>query len=124
MLRVIAMLLLSAVPCPSLMVSAHGLPKASPAAVGTNPETLGQVPAAAHKMVEENKISGAVTMVLRHGKVVQFDARGWQDVERQQPLQTDTIFRIYPMSKPITRVAVMLLYEEGRIRLDSPVLMK
>ena len=71
--------------------------------------------------VDEGKLAGVVTLVARHGKIAHLSAAGTQDVETGVPLATDSIFRIYSMTKPITGVAMMILHEEGRWRLDDPV---
>ena len=71
--------------------------------------------------VDEGKLAGVVTMVARRGKVAHFERFGVMDIETRKPMQLDTIFRIYSMSKPITSVAVMMLYEEGRFLLNDPV---
>ena len=63
----------------------------------------------------------SVTMVARHGKVVEFDAAGKRDIASNAPMQKDSIFRIYSMSKPITGVAMMILFEEGKWQLNDPV---
>jgi len=59
--------------------------------------------------------------VSRRGKVVHFERFGLMDIESNKPMQADTIFRIYSMTKPITSVAMMMLYEEGRFQLDDPI---
>ena len=64
---------------------------------------------------------GIVTLVARDGKVVDVHATGFQDVESKTPMRENTIFRIASMSKPITSVAIMMLYEEGKLRLNDPV---
>ena len=71
--------------------------------------------------LDEKKLAGAVTMVIRNGGVVHFEAHGWQDIENRVPMRTDTIFRIYSMTKPIVSTAVMMLAESGEIDLDAPV---
>ena len=71
--------------------------------------------------LDEKKLAGAVTMVIRNGGVVHLEAHGWQDVENRVPMRTDTIFRIYSMTKPIVSTAVMMLAESGEIDLDAPV---
>ena len=71
--------------------------------------------------LDEKKLAGAVTMVIRNGGVVHLEAHGWQDVENRVPMRTDTIFRIYSMTKPIVSTAVMMLAESGKIDLDAPV---
>ena len=60
-------------------------------------------------------------MVARRGEIAHLGVNGWADVERKQPLATDTIFRIYSMTKPLTSVAFMMLVEEGKVALDQPV---
>jgi len=71
--------------------------------------------------VDQNKLPGTIAMVARHGKVVYFEHCGMMDVEAAKPMQFDTIFRIYSMTKPVTSVALMMLYEEGRFQLHDPV---
>jgi CubicO group peptidase (beta-lactamase class C family) len=77
-----------------------------------------------HRMqryVDEGKLAGILSMVSRHGQIVHMSTCGMMDIEAQKPMQFDTLFRIYSMSKPITSVAVMMLYEEGLFHLDDPV---
>jgi CubicO group peptidase (beta-lactamase class C family) len=71
--------------------------------------------------IEPGKLPCAVTLVARHGKVIWTNAQGLMDVERNKPAQRDTIFRIYSMTKPVTSVAMMQLYEQGHFLLDDPV---
>lgn len=71
--------------------------------------------------IEPGKIAGALTLVARGGQVAHFSPLGRMDMERDRPMREDTIFRIYSMTKPITSVALMMLYEEGRLRLTDPV---
>lgn len=71
--------------------------------------------------IEESRLSGAVVMVAQDGKVLLQEALGYQNVEEKIPMATDTIFRIFSMTKPIAGVAMMMLYDEGRFDLDDPV---
>jgi CubicO group peptidase (beta-lactamase class C family) len=71
--------------------------------------------------VDRHEAGGIVTLVAREGKVVDVHAVGFRDVESNGPMRQDTIFRIASMSKPITSVAVMMLYEEGKLQLTDPV---
>lgn len=71
--------------------------------------------------ISTGKLPGAVTLVARHGQVVWTHAQGLMDVERNKPARNDTIFRIYSMTKPVTSIAMMQLYEQGRFLLDDPV---
>ncbi len=71
--------------------------------------------------VEPGKIAGCQTLVARHGHVASFSSLGYMDRERQRPMAADTIFRIFSMTKPITSVALMMLYEQGAFQLNDPV---
>jgi CubicO group peptidase (beta-lactamase class C family) len=73
------------------------------------------------QLVDDRQVAGMVTMLARHGIIVQSETFGYQDVEEQIPMQNDTIFRIYSMTKPITGVAMMILHERGLWDLDDPV---
>jgi CubicO group peptidase (beta-lactamase class C family) len=102
--------------------SAQQAPAAStPESVGISSERLGRLHRGMQAIVDRREAAGIVTLVGREGKVVEVHASGFQDVEGKTPMRTDTIFRIASMSKPITSVAVMLLYEEGRLLLTDPV---
>jgi CubicO group peptidase (beta-lactamase class C family) len=72
-------------------------------------------------LVDEKQVAGLVTLVERHGKIVDFNAVGQLDVRKSDPAQKDSIFRIYSMSKPVTGVAMMMLYEEGKWQINDPV---
>lgn len=98
-----------------------GLPAAPPAAVGVSGERLEQLNAEMRRLVDERELAGIVTMVARHGKLVNADVYGYQDLESHTPLKRDSIFRIYSMSKPITGVAMMMLYQEGKWHPDDPL---
>ena len=71
--------------------------------------------------VDRHEAGGIVTLIARDGKIVDVHASGFQDVESHTPMRTDTLFRIASMTKPITSVAVMMLYEEGKLLLTDPV---
>jgi len=73
------------------------------------------------KYLDTGKLPCALTLVERNGQIAHFSALGSMDVERNRPLQQDTIFRIYSMTKPLTSLALMMLVEEGRVSLDDPV---
>ncbi|MDE2691583.1 MAG: serine hydrolase [Acidobacteriota bacterium] len=97
------------------------LQHAKPADVGMDPAGLEKLNEAMHGMVDGGQLAGVVTMVSRKGKVVHFDAYGKRDIENGLPVEKDTIFRIYSMTKPIIGVALMTYYDEGRFTLDDPV---
>lgn len=94
---------------------------AAPASAGVSPAGLQALDKTFHGLVDEGRLAGVTTLLARHGKVVHFDAYGVQDVNTKAPLRRDTIFRIASMTKPVTGVAMMILYEEGKWKLDDPV---
>jgi CubicO group peptidase (beta-lactamase class C family) len=96
-------------------------PKATPASVGVSTERLNRLHAGMQGFVDRKEVGGIVSLVAREGKVVDLTAFGFQDVEKQTPMKTDSIFRIASMTKPVTSVAIMMLYEEGKLFLSDPV---
>jgi CubicO group peptidase (beta-lactamase class C family) len=74
-----------------------------------------------HALVDDRRLAGVVTLVARHGRIVNFDAYGKLDVSETAPVQRDSIFRLASMTKPITGAAMMILWEEGKWALDDPV---
>ena len=107
--------------CITTLAFAQGLPIAVPEAVGVSTESLKRIRPVMQGYVDDGRIAGFLTAVARHGKIVHFETIGMQDIENNKPMAVDTIFRIHSMSKPITSVAVMMLYEEGHFQLDTPV---
>jgi len=99
----------------------QGLPMASPKSVGLSQERLGRITAVMQKHVDDGLLAGAVAIIVRDGKVAYLQSVGMRDKEQQVQMSPDTIFRIASMSKPITSVAVMMLYEEGRFQLKDPI---
>ena len=97
------------------------LPKGNPADAGFSVDRLTRLEQFVDTEVERNRIPGALTVIARDGKVVHTHIAGYQDVESRTPLKEDTIFRIYSMTKPVIGVAVMLLVEDGKIKLSDPV---
>ncbi len=73
------------------------------------------------RYVDEGKLAGVMTMVARHGKIVHLSVAGTYGVDNEKSLSEDTLFRIYSMTKPVTAVALMMLYEEGAFQLSDPV---
>ncbi len=93
----------------------------TPEEVGLSSERLERIGNAIRHSIHEGRIAGGVSLVARHGEIAYFKALGMADRESKKPMQKDAIFRICSMSKPITSVAVMILYEEGRFTLSDPV---
>jgi len=96
-------------------------PRAQPEAVGFSSEKLRKLDEAMQAMVDQGQVAGAVTVLARHGQVVQAAAFGKRGLETGDPMPMDAIFRIRSETKPVTGVAMMILYEEGRWKLDDPV---
>ncbi len=107
--------------CIPTVVFGQGLPTAIPEEVGVSAERLERIRPVLQDYVDKGNLPGFLTVVARRGKIVHFETIGMQDVENNKPVEADTIFRIYSMSKPITSVAVMMLYEEGHFQLGTPV---
>ena len=103
----------------SLPAIAADLPKAAPAEVGVG--RLDRITQMFKADTDAKRIPGAVIMIARNGKVVYHEAFGVQDPATGKPMQKDSIFRMYSMTKPITGVAVLMLMEEGKIRLTDPI---
>ena len=97
------------------------LPVARPESVGFAAGGLEQMDAGMQDLIDKKHLAGIVTLVARHGKVVQHKAYGVQSLETNAPMKTDTIARIYSMTKPITGVAMMMLYEEGKWQPSDPI---
>ena len=92
-----------------------------PEQVGCSSERLKRIGMVMQRYVDENKIAGILAMAARRGQVAYSQCFGMMDIEANKPMQFDTLFRIYSMTKPITSVAVMMLFEEGHFQLADPV---
>ncbi|MDB5453420.1 MAG: beta-lactamase [Caulobacteraceae bacterium] len=99
--------------------AAAALTAAAPEAVGFSSERLKRLDAAMAKTVADGEVVGMTTLLMRHGKTVAFNTYG--ELAPGKPMSKDALFRIYSMTKPITGVAMMILFEEGKWRLDDPV---
>ena len=102
-------------------VWAQGLPMSSPENLGLSSERLERIAPFLQRHIDEELISGSVVMVARNGRVAYHEAFGELDMDADTPMTKDSIFRIYSMTKPITSLAVMMLWEEGLFLLNDPV---
>ena len=107
-------------PAPAVTTT-RDLEMAAPEAVGMDSARLQRVTAAMQDLVDQGLLAGAVTLVARDSKVVHFESVGYRDLEARAPMSNDALFRIDSMTKPVTGVALMMLYEEGKFRLADPV---
>jgi CubicO group peptidase (beta-lactamase class C family) len=115
MKRIFAMALLA------LPLVGGSVPPAKPEEAGMSGERLQRIHETVQRHMDAGAVTGAVTLVARRGKVAHFEAHGLMDLESKKPMAKDTIFRLASMSKPVTGVAVMMLLEEGKVRLSDPV---
>jgi CubicO group peptidase (beta-lactamase class C family) len=97
------------------------VPQAKPEAVGFSSERLKRLDAGMKAIVDNKQLAGVSTIVTRHGQIVQQMVYGKADLASDTPLAKDTIVRIYSMTKPITGVAMMILYEEGKWKPSDPI---
>ncbi len=92
-----------------------------PAEVGLSAERLSLIGTHLHKYVDDERLPGTYVLVSRGGKVAYVDRYGQRDCERNLPVEADTLYRIYSMTKPITSIAAMQLYEQGMFQLGDPI---
>jgi CubicO group peptidase (beta-lactamase class C family) len=119
--RSAALLLVGALSlCPANVMAAE-MKVSKPERVGMSTERLGRIHDIMQRHIDAGDITGAVTAVARRGKLVHFEAHGYRDPAAKAPMPKDALFRMASSSKPVTGVAVLMLMEEGRIRLNDPV---
>ena len=97
------------------------LSEASPESVGMSAERLARIDNLVKEYIDKKWIAGATVLVARDGKIVYYKGLGYDDIDKKTPMKKDAICRIASQTKAITSVAVMMLYEEGKILLDDPV---
>ena len=114
-------LLLALLLSTSSWAAAQPLPSTPPERVGLSPERLERLDTVMREYTEAGRIAGVVTLVARNGRIAHLHSHGKRDVERNAPMETDSIVRIASMSKAVTSVAALLLMEEGKLLLTDPV---
>jgi len=105
----------------ALMSSAAETPRAKPDDVGISAQRLQRIHELMQRHIEAGNIAGSVTLVARNGRIAHLEAQGLMDIETRKPMTTDAMFRIMSMTKPVVGVAVLMLMEEGKVRLNDPV---
>ena len=110
-----------AVSCLTALLSVAFAQQPKPEALGFSSGRLDRLHAAMQREVDQKELAGIVTLLARHGKVVEERVYGKKDIAKGTPMTADTIFRIYSMSKPVTGVAMMILYEEGKWQPWDPI---
>ena len=114
-------LLIIGIPLAAAQETPHNLPSKTAEAAGLDPKKLAEIDEAIQQRIAEKKVSGVVLMISHKGCIVTHKAYGIADQESAIPMQPDTLFRIYSMTKAITSVAAMMCWEEGKFKLDDPV---
>ena len=102
-------------------LAAASIQVAKPEEVGFSSERLARIQQTVKRHIDAHDIAGAVTLVARRGRIAQFEAYGLADLDSRKPMSKDSLFWIASMSKPITGVAILMLLEEGKVRLTDPV---
>lgn len=115
------LLLLLGLAEPVWLHAQSALPTAKPEEVGLDSGRLDQIHAAVQRYIDAGQLAGAVTVVARRGKVVHFQAHGVADLDTKRPMAKDSIFRMASTTKPVTAVAILMLMEQGKLRLSDPI---
>src|SRR6266436_3508277 len=102
-------------------LAAASIQGAKPEEVGFSSERLARIQQTVERHIAAHDIAGAVTLVARHGRIAQFEAYGLADLDSRKPMSKDSLFWIASMSKPVTGAAILMLLEEGKVRLSDPV---
>lgn len=105
----------------SVTINAADIRLSKAESVGLSSTRLKNIGMSLQRLVDDQKISGSVSLLARKGKVVHFEARGLDDISTNKAMTNDAIFRLYSQTKPITGVAIMMLFEEGRFLLSDPI---
>lgn len=112
---------LAALALACLLLPAASVKETKPEDVGLSSERLARIHETIQRHIDSHDITGAVTLVSRNGRIAHLAAHGLMDVDSNKPMTRDAIFRIFSMSKPVTGVAILMLMEEGKVRLNDPV---
>ena len=120
MCRLVIALLAIGLAAGSRPVRAQELPAATPESVGLSSERLDETTRRLQSHVDAGDIAGVVAAVARHGRLAYLEALGELDRERGLAMRGDALFRLYSMTRPITSLAAMILWEEDRFELDDP----
>lgn len=105
----------------ALPSTAASIPEAKPEGVGLSAQRLLRIHETVQRHIDSHQISGAVTLVARKGRIAHLEAHGSMDMDSGKPMEKNSIFRIWSMSKPIAGVAILMLMEDGKLRLNDPV---
>ncbi len=102
-------------------IAVKPLPRKDPAALGVSAEELGKIKSEVERLIQDGKLVGASVLVMKKGAIVYQENFGHRDREADKPMENDTLFRIFSMTKAITSAAALILMEEGKLKLDDPI---
>jgi CubicO group peptidase (beta-lactamase class C family) len=105
----------------ALPITAAPVTETKPEDVGLSRERLQRIHETIQRHIDSHDISGAVTLVARKGRIAHLEAHGFMDLESKKPMAKNSIFRIWSMSKPVAGAAILMLMEEGKVRLNDPI---
>ncbi len=105
----------------STMASAGTMPTATPEEVGVSSERLQRIHDLMQQNIDAGNFAGAVTLVARQGRILHFETHGMMDLDAKRPMEKDAIFRIMSMTKPVVGTSILMMIEEGKVRLNDPV---
>ena len=105
----------------ALPLAGDVFPRAKPEEVGLSSERLARINEMMQRHITAGEITGGVTLVARKGRVAHLEAHGVMDQDTKKPMAKDSVFRIASMTKPVTGVAIMMMMEEGKLRITDPV---
>ena len=88
---------------------------------GLSADSLAKIAPTLQPIVDSGDLSGFVTLTFRHGEIAQLNTLGYRDIEKKLPMERDTLFRIASMTKPVTSIAALMLWEEGKLKLEDPI---
>ena len=103
------------------LAAASSVPTAKPEDVGISSDRLQRISQMIQRRIAAGEMTGAVAIVARKGKIVHLEAQGVMDLDSKKPMAKDTMFRVASMTKPVTGLAIMMMIEEGKVRLNDPV---
>lgn len=119
--RHVSVMLLLLVGWTTALSAADGLGSGRPADVGLSEQKLRAAVTAYRRAIDEDQVRSVILMVARKGKVVLHEAHGWRNVEKKQPMETDTLIRMASNTKAFVATAILKLVEQGRLKLDDPI---
>ncbi len=106
---------------PVMMWAQEPLPQSAPAKMGMSAEGLAKIGPAVESLIKNQKLAGGSVLILRKGHIVYQESFGHRDIEAGKPMEKDTLFRIFSMTKGLTSAAALMLCEEGKLSLDDPI---